>query len=63
MRDCIDETVVLLVPANLSDKKAGIENDAGDDGAEEEHPQHYLHIRLPIEDDPAEANGCRGGDE
>ncbi len=63
MGDCIDETVVLLVPANLSDEKAGIENDAGDDGAEEEHAEDDLHIRLPIEDDPAETNGRRGGHE
>ena len=63
MRNCIDETIVLLVPANLTNEKAGIENDAGDYGTEEEHAEYDLHILLPIEDDPAETNGRRSGDE
>jgi len=42
MRDCVDETVMLLVAANFTDKKNGIEDKAGDDSAKKNDARKTL---------------------
>jgi hypothetical protein len=57
----IDEAVVLFVAAYFADEKAGVEDQTGNDGAEENHAQHDFYVLLPVEDDPTEANRNRSG--
>src|SRR6267143_521169 len=56
MGDRVDETVMLLVPANFTDKKNRIENEAGDDGAKKNDAEKNFDALAPVEDDPAAAN-------
>jgi len=61
MGNGINEAVVLFVAAYFADEKAGVEDQAGNDGAEENHAQHDFYVLLPVEDDPTEANRNRSG--
>src|SRR5215469_16223418 len=58
--DRIDETVVLLVSPDFANQKTGIEDQTGDDGAKEEDAQQNFDAFLPVDNDPAEADGNRG---
>src|SRR5882762_3327542 len=54
--DRVDETVVLLVAANFTDKKNRIEDETGDDGAKKNDAEKNLDALAPVENDPAAAN-------
>ena len=55
----INETIVLLILADLADQEAGIQNEAGNDGAEEEYPKDDFDVLLPVENNPAKADTNR----
>ena len=55
--DGVDETIVLLVPPNLTQQENSVEDQPGCDSAEEDHAQEDFDSFAPIEDDPAETNG------
>src|SRR5208282_2502000 len=57
MSDRVDKAVVLLVAANFPDQKDGIEDEAGDDGAEENDAEKNSDALTPVEDDPTAADG------
>ena len=61
MGNGINEAVVLFVAAYFADEKAGIEDQASNDSAEENHAQHDFYVLLPVQDDPTEANRNRCG--
>src|ERR1700677_867008 len=56
VRDRVDETVVLLVAANLAQQKNCIEDQPGRNGTEENHAQKNFDAFTPIEYDPAESD-------
>src|SRR5208283_3569726 len=56
VRDGVDEAVVLLVAPNLAHQKNGIEDEAGDNRAEEDDAEKDLDACAPVEDDPAAAH-------
>src|ERR1700704_5652594 len=56
MSDRVNETVVLLVAANFTDKKNCIEDEAGDYGAKENDAEKNFDALAPVEDDPTTAD-------
>src|ERR1019366_3063634 len=50
--DRIDKAVVLFIAANLAHQEAGIQNEAGGDGAEEDHAEENSDSGLPVQNDP-----------
>ena len=60
MRHRVDKAVVLLITADFADEEAGIENETGDDGSEENDAEQDLHVLLPVQNDPAETYGDGG---
>lgn len=60
MRNRVDETVVLLVSPDFADKKAGVENQAGDNSPEKDDAEQDFYVLLPVENDPSktDSNGC-----
>ena len=56
---CIDEAVVLLIPPDLADQKARVENDAGSNRAKEDESQENPNVGAPVQDDPAAAHRNR----
>src|ERR1700720_3828650 len=61
MGDRVDETVMLLVAANFTDKKNRIEDEAGDYGAKKNDAEKNFDALAPVEDDPATADRERHG--
>lgn len=58
----IDKAIVLFVAANFANQKSGVEYEAGSDRAKKDDPEKNLNIMLPIQNDPAEADGnCNRG--
>ena len=57
MRDRVDETIVLLVAANLSQQKNSVKHEAGRNGTEENYAQKNFDPLAPVEDDPAKTHG------
>jgi len=55
----INEAIVLLILADLANQEAGVQNEAGNDGAEEEYPKEDFDVLLPVENDPAKTDGDR----
>src|ERR1700674_2416192 len=56
MGNRIDETVVLFVAANFTDKKNRIENEPADYGAKKNDAKKHFDALAPVEDDPSAAN-------
>src|SRR6266403_2550924 len=54
--DRVDETVMLLISANFTDKKNRIENEAGDYGAKENDAEKNFDTLAPVENDPSAAD-------
>ena len=50
MRDGIDETVMLLVTANLTHQKNGIENESGNNQGEHDYAHHQRDHATPLND-------------
>lgn len=63
MSDGVDEAVVLLIAANFADQEDGVENESGDDGAEEDDAEKDFDAFAPVEDDPAAADGEGDGSQ
>ena len=59
MGDGIDEAVVLLVAANFAHQEAGVHDQAGDHGSEENYAQEKQHAFAPVENDPADVQPDR----
>ncbi len=54
MGDGIEEAVLLLVAPHFAHQKNSIEDDAGDDEAEENYAQDEGNDLAPVEDDPTD---------
>ena len=59
MGDRVEEAVLLLVAAYFAYQKDRVENDAGDDEAEENHAQNERHDLAPVENDPTDVEHQR----
>src|SRR5208282_4780748 len=55
----VKEAVLLLVTANLTHQKNGVENDSGNNKAEEDHSQDQRHQLAPVENDPTDVEHHR----
>src|SRR5258708_25532660 len=49
----VDKAVVLFVLSDFADQKAGVQDQAGSNGSEEDDSQQDFDTFLPVEDDPA----------
>ena len=58
--DGVDETIVLLVPPNLTQQENSVEDQPGGDSAEEDETQEDFDSFAPVENDPAETNSRAG---
>jgi hypothetical protein len=54
VRDGIEEGIVLLVPADLTHQKDGVQHHAGDDQQEEDDAEDREDAHPPVEDNPAD---------
>src|SRR5450755_21805 len=61
MSDRIQEAVLLFIAADFAHQKNRVEDDSGDDEAEENYAQDKRHDLAPIENDPTGAEN-RGRD-
>src|SRR5689334_22002150 len=63
--DGVDETVMLLVAADFTNQEAGVQDDAGGDGGEENEGQKNLNIGAPVQNNPSatDSDGDPGQDD
>ena len=61
--DGVDERVVLVVAAHLAHEEHRVDDDAGDDEREGEDAEHQRQHAPPVDEDPADVEGDRRGDE
>ena len=57
MGNGVDEAIVLLAAAQLTDKEAGVDDHTGDDKREEDDAEKQQDAFAPVEDDPADVEG------
>src|ERR1700681_4486001 len=63
MRDGIEEAVLLLISANLTDEEDGVDHQPRDKQSEENDPEYEGNNLTPVEDDPTDVEHDRQGNE
>src|SRR6476469_7847877 len=61
--DRVQKRILLLVPPDFAHQKDGVQHHPGNDEEEEDEAKNGQHPGLPVEDDPADVEGNRDGDE